>query len=305
VHLPEILAYDQENHIQIGRDYGPLPSIKDYIRGHPDAIAIGKEAGEILGEFLAHLHIWGYQLLHPGSAKDGKGDPSEIDMFRNNVIGKELSSWMASGRLADVAAKYGVSGDWAEISKKSIEEIKGNNDTFNMGDFWYVREVFVASNSLLYYRTGNVLVETGNTDSGVESVKSLVVVDWEVAKTGSASTDIAQFSAEAYQLEVFTPAPSGAALLQSFLSSYTSSIETLSSTFLDSNAVVKRLLNPSRVLVHMATHVTVVGDYVSWAKEEETKKRIILRALDVCKRAFTNEVGNVDMPNIRRAWDEN
>jgi hypothetical protein len=65
------------------------------------------------------------------------------------------------------------------------------------------------------------------------------------------------------------------------------------------------LLDPSSVLVHMATHVAVIGSYVSWAKEEETKKRITLQALDVCKRAFANEVGNVDMSNIRRAWDEN
>jgi antitoxin component HigA of HigAB toxin-antitoxin module len=244
--------------------------------------------------------------LHPGSARNGKGDPTEIDVFRNNVIGKQLCAGMAPERLGDIAAKYNVSGDWTEISKKSGEEIMENNDTFNMGDFWYVGEVFVVTyNSLIAYRTGNVLVETGSTQSGDESVKSLVVLDWEVAKTGLASIDIAQFSAEAYQLEVFTPAPSGAALLQSFLSSYTSSIETLSSTFTDSNAVVETLLEPSSVLVRMATHVIVIGDYVSWAKEEETKKRIILRALDVCKRAFSNEIGNVDMLNIRRAWDEN
>jgi hypothetical protein len=135
--LPELLAYDQENRIQICRDYGPLPSIKEYIRAHPEAKDIGKEAGEVLGEFLAHLHIWGYRLLHPGSAKDGKGDSSEIDVFRNNVIGKRLCAWRASGRLADVAKAYKVPGDWTEISKKSIEDITENNDTFNMGDFWY------------------------------------------------------------------------------------------------------------------------------------------------------------------------
>jgi hypothetical protein len=172
--------------------------------------------------------------------------------------------------------------------------------TFGMGIFFDV-----ASNSLMDYRTGNVLVEIGNTDSGVESIKSLIVIDWELGKTGPASTDIAQFAAEAYQLEVFTPAPSGASLLQSFLSAYTSSIEMLASTFTDSNVVKSTLLNPSSVLVHMAMHVAVIGGFLSWAKEEETKKRITLRALDVCKRAFANEVGNVDMPNIRRAWDEN
>jgi hypothetical protein len=71
----------------------------------------------------------------------------------------------------------------------------------------------VASNLLTDYRTGNVLIETGITETGIESIKSLIVLDWELSKTGPASTDIAQFAAEAYQLEVFTPAPSGASLL--------------------------------------------------------------------------------------------
>jgi hypothetical protein len=135
--LPELLAYDQENRIQIYQDYGTLPSIKDYIMANPQAKDISKEAGEVLGEFLAHLHIWGYQLLHPGSAKDGKGDPNEIDVFRNNTIAKQLCAWRASGKMVGLAKAYKVSGDWTEISKRSTEEINENNDTFNMGDFWY------------------------------------------------------------------------------------------------------------------------------------------------------------------------
>ncbi|PVF95314.1 hypothetical protein CPB86DRAFT_788181, partial [Serendipita vermifera] len=182
--LPEPLAYDQENRVQIYRDYGPLSSIKDYIIAHPDAEAIGQEAGEALGEFLAELHVWGYQLLHPGSMKDGNGDPSELEMFKNN---KQLCSWSELGQLAATGAKYGVSGDWEEIGKKATQEI-GVNDTFSMGDFW----------------TGNVLIETEHAESGGESIKSLVILDWEAAKTGISSTDIAQFAAEAYELEVFT-----------------------------------------------------------------------------------------------------
>ncbi|PVF95315.1 hypothetical protein CPB86DRAFT_788183 [Serendipita vermifera] len=287
--LPELLAYDQENRVQIYRDYGPLLSIKDYIIAHPDAEAIGQEAGEALGEFLAELHVWGYQLLHPGSRKDGDGDPSELDMFKNNETSKQLCAWRTLGRLVETGAKYEVSGDWAEIAKKATQEVTELDDTFNMADFW----------------TGNVLVETADTESGDESIKSLIILDWELAKTGPASADIAQFAAEAYELEIFTPSSAGFSLLQSFLSTYTSSVKSLASTSTNPDAVTNTLLNPSSVLIHMSTHVSVFGDYAAWAKEEETKRKVILNAFDVCKRTFAGEIGNVELQDIRQAWGGN
>ena len=141
VHLPHVLASDLINHTVILEDCGVLPSLKDYVleaaKVDPDACAITvREVGEILGDFMARLHVWGYALLHPPTQ-----DAPALAPFRDNEAAtdaKKLSAWLTAGRLTDMAKRFDKADacDWDALSNQLQEDVLNKDDTFTMGDFW-------------------------------------------------------------------------------------------------------------------------------------------------------------------------
>ena len=149
IHLPHVLASDQANHVSVLEDCGKIPSIKDYVlvqaRTNPDVcITITEEIGQLLGEFLAKMHVWGYTLLHP--PQGGPSDTSVLDPFRNNdaaTEAKKLSAWLTAGRLLDIVKRFSPTDecDWEAFSNKLQAGVLEKEDTFTMGDFWSVVRV--------------------------------------------------------------------------------------------------------------------------------------------------------------------
>jgi hypothetical protein len=133
--LPELLAYDQINRVQVFVDYGNIPSLKKFCISNERSQTIDdmvEEIGNTLGNFLADLHIWGYKALQDGL------QPISGDMtrFRDNNDGKRICAWRTGGRLSETATKFNVDGNWDIISGDLQKSIMENNETFNMGDFW-------------------------------------------------------------------------------------------------------------------------------------------------------------------------
>ncbi|KAG8825073.1 hypothetical protein FRC17_008867 [Serendipita sp. 399] len=268
VSLPELLLYDSTNHVGCYVDLGPLSTLKDYLKNHPgpESIALATDAGHSLGEFLAGLHIWGWKLLQTERAQVSATPP--LDVFHRNEGGKQICAWRTIGALEGVVKEISSSSiereaDWEKITNEMRREVLEVNETFNYGDFW----------------TGNVLIGMhGSPNDGTETrtLKALHLLDWETAKTGSASTDIAQFAAEAFMLRQFSASPAGEVLLISFLTAYEDYIRKKGRSEMmekaeDDSTTPDRMLDSRSVLAHLCTHVATIGKMVSWADKETTE----------------------------------
>ncbi|KAG8813130.1 hypothetical protein FRC17_001662 [Serendipita sp. 399] len=297
VSLPELLLYDSTNHVGCYVDLGPLSTLKDYLKNHPgpESIALATDAGHSLGEFLAGLHLWGWKLLQTEQARaqDSTSTTPPLDVFYRNEGGKQICAWRTIGALEGVVKEFSsIEGeaDWERITNEMRREVLEVNETFNYGDFW----------------TGNVLIEMQSPDppnDGTETrtLKALHLLDWELAKTGSASTDIAQFAAEAFMLRQFSASPAGEALLISFLTTYEDSIRKKGSSEMmekaeDNSITPDGMFDSRSVLAHLCTHVATIGKMVSWADKETTEitTRTMLQVLiENDQRATTKSLRDV------------
>lgn len=190
IRIPKLLHYDQEKHVLIMEDAGPLSSLKTWTT---DAIDVRKSRliGATVGRFIAHLHNATYQ------------DQTLLAEFDGNETAKYLSGKLYFGGLPAAAEKFGYAEAFiAEAAEVGEEEVMRSSEVLTMGDFW----------------TGNVLV---SALSGEHDPK-LYVVDWELSKPGTAEFDVGQMVAEMWCLATFRKGARGQslALLESFLSSY-------------------------------------------------------------------------------------
>ncbi|KAG8825071.1 Carboxy-terminal domain (CTD) phosphatase [Serendipita sp. 399] len=276
IFLPELVFYDTTNHVGCYVDLGNLPTLMQYLTDHPgqEAVEIATRTGRLLGEFLAGLHIWGWKVLQTES--------SILDLFKRSVGAKEHCAWRTIGLVEGVAKEYQIEADWEKITNTLKREVLDVEQTFNMGDFW----------------TGNVLIEMQGPTSQV--IKALYILDWELAKTGRASTDIAQFAAEAYMLRQYNTLASsstiatsvqmkvppvtreissaGEALLVSFLNAYEEYIKERSSEMEKSaegnSTQPDTMLDSRSVIGHLCAHVATIGKTFSWTDKETTDKTV-------------------------------
>ena len=76
-------------------------------------------------------------------------DDSALNPFRNNpavAAAKQLCAWRTAGRLSETASKYEDMGnecDWNVLAKRLEDDVLEKEETFTMGDLWFVS---VASN---------------------------------------------------------------------------------------------------------------------------------------------------------------
>jgi len=152
VRVPAVYAFDPTNHVLIMEDIGTPPSLKDFISSLPGSAGSEKvisQVGELLGSYLARLHNWGLDVPSDGIGED------VLAVFRNNMVAKNVCAERTAGRLLATAKQFGI--EWnkgEEIVQVMQREIKENDETFNMGDFWYVGLEWLEVSTILTPHTG-------------------------------------------------------------------------------------------------------------------------------------------------------
>ena len=248
--VPIIYLYDEVNHVIVMEDAGrDAVNLKQLLRQpNPPSTTTGAAIGRALGEFIAQLHVWG---------KSDRGRAS-LDFFDGHPQARAICAWATYGRLVDTIVGKSqsiplihnpplevTSEELEKISKfgeEGAEEIRNSSETVTMGDFW----------------PGNVLVDLERGADGVEKLRKLLVVDWEVARPGVAAFDVGQFQAEIVTVRHFNPVcgPASKALDAAFLEGYLS---------------IEPGLDRQKAARHLATHLVVWTARVGWEPAEKTR----------------------------------
>ncbi|KXT07464.1 hypothetical protein AC578_566 [Pseudocercospora eumusae] len=185
VRVPQVYHFDAISFVLTLEDVGQVPSLKSWIQADSDLDEVRK-IGSTLGRFLAKVHGLGTELK---------------SQFDNNMTARKLSSAVYFSRLPAEARKHGFEAEsFATAAERGARDVLEAHDVLTIGDFW----------------TGNILV----CKAGHKEELNICVVDFEMAKTGTAAFDIGHMAAEMYCLAAFRDRERGMALLNSFLSSY-------------------------------------------------------------------------------------
>ena len=133
----------------------------------------------------------------------------------------------------------------SKFAEERAEEMRSSRETMIMGDFW----------------PGNVLVDLDRGADGLEKLRKLLVVDWEVARPGVAAFDVGQFQAEIVTVQHFNPVcgPTSEALDAAFLEGYLS---------------IEPELDKRRAAQHLAMHLVIWTARVGWEPAERTRELV-------------------------------
>jgi hypothetical protein len=317
IRLARVLAYDQKNHVVILEDFGPLPSLKDYILASSsstaDVTTIAHEVGEILGQFLAHMHLWGYKLLH-STTPTADSDISILDPFRNNQVAteaKKICAWRTAGRLSEIVGRYDdmkVECDWEAFVKRLEGEVLEKEETFTMGDFWFGLLFLLTASRMLTStcRTGNILVKPSTESPALEQ---LVILDWEIAKLGTSAADIGQFAAESLLLARYaTSHEPGRALVGSFVDTYEATLisSTKSQSDRDGDSAgraLATLFDGNAIVGCTAAHTAVWGTLGVWNVDSDVKERAVKGALKMCGASARGEFEGAHANDLTTIWN--
>ena len=238
-------------------DIGTPPSLKDFVSSLPDSAGFEKvisQVGELLGSFLARLHNWGLDVSSNGNGED------VLAVFRNNMVARNVCAERTAGRLLATAKQFGIElNEGEEIIQVMQKEIRENEETFNMGDFWCVGLERLEGQYDIdtLRRPGNIFVKLQEDSPGT----TIYVLDWELAKTGPSSSDLGQFLGEAYLLSHFRSKSNSQDLISSFIRSYQL---TRRHSPVDIGSVVR----------DAGAHVAVWAVATPWGDEESTKSAV-------------------------------
>ncbi|CCL98113.1 uncharacterized protein FIBRA_00107 [Fibroporia radiculosa] len=260
VTVPEVILFDDVAHVIIMNDCGERAlNLKQLLQSSPPPDTIARQIGTALGEFLAWLH------------NRGSTDEEFLDFFARNEKGKLLSADVTYGRLVSTltdAAPPLLAEPPLEVPREKLDIIgtvandtwramQSTTETVVMGDFW----------------PGNVLVALQYNEEGIATaIERIVVVDWELAKSGLAGLDVGQFSAELHLLRSFHPASNDAAsaLLTSFLEAYRRTC--------DGDALTRKHV-AKIALVHIGAHLVAWTPRVPWGNKEKVRE-LVQRGID-------------------------
>ncbi|KIM33509.1 hypothetical protein M408DRAFT_326205 [Serendipita vermifera MAFF 305830] len=285
VHLPRVLASDSINALTILGDVGKLPTLKEYIltraQSSPDtSVPITQEIGQLLGEFLANLHRWGYTVLN-------SGDTLLLDPFKHNEASgtSKIAAWRMSIPVTDFAHKYPSTTnacDWEAFKTKYAAYILEPEDTFLMGDFW----------------SGNILVKLSPDGTQLER---LFVLDWEGAALGMAAVDVAQFTAEAWLLQRHPERHEpGKALVSSFVQSYEASIRKGD----EGATFAAKFFDPTAIATCTGAHAAMWGILGAWEGiPQERKEEVNQAALHICADTTRGVFEGKGWEGLSRIWE--
>jgi aminoglycoside phosphotransferase (APT) family kinase protein len=210
---------------------GDLPSLKSWLQATSPAEQI-TSIGQTLGTYLAHIH------------NETAADSSLLEDFSSNLVGRNLSSSVYYGGLPAAAAEHGYTDTFIAAAAKAAEtEVLTASEVWTLGDFW----------------TGNILISTPDD----QSVPELTVLDFELAKPGTAAFDIGQMGAEILCIAQFRYPEQGDLLLQEFFGAY--------------RAERKTSVDAAGVAIRIAAHLFTMMPRAWKAEAGEGKVKAVLQ----------------------------
>jgi len=120
---------------------------------------------------------------------------------------------------------------------------------------------------------------------------TLAVLDRELAKTGPAATDIAQFTAEVFLLHhLASPLnAAGGALVSSFLYSYAKAITNDRGNIQVDDVSTHIFSKPTSIMSHLSAHASVWVHLDSWTKGDATG----ITGKEITRRVVQKGIGDV------------
>jgi aminoglycoside phosphotransferase (APT) family kinase protein len=248
VHLPEIFAADDENHVLIMADLNDgsekgqhsVSTLKELILAEEKLEEkLATEIAVLLAQFMKQLHQFG-------------GDDANKKDFENPTA-RQMCVFRTWTRLLPalkeakaVPANHEQIVD--EICQLKAADIGTNKTTIVMGDFW----------------PGNILVRL----TGDRKLDKIFIVDWELAHLGDPASDLGQFLAEVEIAGEFSKNNEVAAkaILSQFVDEYRS----------DMSDIEKRRIG-KRTMVYTGAHEVTWIRAARWTSDEELVRKYCKR----------------------------
>lgn len=259
IHIPAVLSFDQKNHVLIIQDAGDLPSLKSWLQtdSSQDQITAISSA---LGSFLADVHNTSSQ------------DSDLKQAFDTNIVARDLSSSIYFGNLPAAARKYGYNAQFVvEAAKAAEAQVLAANEVWTLGDFW----------------PGNVLVSAPKEHTNL----SMTLVDFELAKPGTAAFDVGQMGAEMLCLAHFRDSErNGQLLLEEFFRCY--------------KARRQGSVDAAAVAIRIGAHLFTMMPR-AWTAEvgEEKVKKLLREGFDLLKMGWENDEAALKNSIVRELMD--
>ncbi|KAG0016236.1 hypothetical protein BGZ81_011324 [Podila clonocystis] len=260
VKVPRVLYWDHENNTVIQEDAGMKSThLKEFISSQPPSPRLAKEIGSSLGEFIAHLHLYGFR--------------HRSELYPNKMANTEalsLSRLILYDQFPKAASKYmkdqpQFDRDVIDLASKwGGDRLMNEPETLAHGDFW----------------PGNFLVDSATGEGNEITLKRMYIVDWEMSRYGPAAMDLGQFLAEAFSLNKYRhPCEE---LMTSFLEAYCKIYgDRLTTTDLKT------------AVIHCGGHLMSWTPYTGWFKQDEgheaKAKEITLIGAEFIKRAWIED----------------
>lgn len=154
----------------------------------------------------------------------------------------------------------------------------------------------IEADAIFHIRTGNILVDA---DVQNKQLNKLIVLDWELAKTGPAATDVGQFAGECFMLQHLSPRSAGRVLLRSFLANY----KNVVTSSINERSLPSTLFDPQNIVACTGAHAGVWGSLVSWGDETATRTTVET-ALVACKQAKKGDLQGVEVTEFSVLWTD-
>ncbi|KAL1649948.1 hypothetical protein SLS58_001324 [Diplodia intermedia] len=236
VRLPTLHHSDPDAHILIMSDAGPH-NLKAWYPLAPASAVPG--VGAALGAWLAQLH---HRTSRP--TRKTFDNATARGIYRH-----------AYANLAAAFERHGLDAAYARAVDDAFGARLATDDVCVChGDFW----------------SGNVLVQAQadagpGTTTTTTTTTTLSVVDWEMTRRGIGATDVAQFAAEAYLLDLHC---GGKGLVEAFLEEYVRAARENGEV--GGEAGKEEFVR--RLVVHFGVHLAFWPSFVAWCGEEETRE---------------------------------
>lgn len=234
VHTVPLIFYEEDLKLLCIRDAGNRNLFSAYKDLSKDEV---QNIGTAVGIWLARLHT---ETPHFNATGDSSLN-NEVGVMIVRHTYNNLSSALAqTGYDAELGLK---------INSSFGELLAMDDESVCHGDFW----------------PGNVMLQNSSV-TGAPQI--LTVIDWELVRVGSSSTDVGQFAAEAFMLDRFC---GNKGLRSAFLQAYyhARTCDSPSAVFQQKSRLNKWM---TRAAVHFAAHLAFwPSRQAHWANKEDTK----------------------------------
>ncbi|CAF0731017.1 unnamed protein product [Adineta steineri] len=193
VQISKVYHYDPVYHILVLEDFGDLPTLIQLIDNKQLNTDMTPKLGNELGSFLANFHRWA-----SGNEHLNKRPQNSVNQLPLTL----LSLYAQSDIKYD---KYLFSDKekrlFSEVVKLQTKNTMNDVKTFIMGDFWI----------------GNILIDI---HSEMNTIQRIYIIDWEMARHGLPSNDIAHFCHQLFMYSYFDNCLLSDIVMSSFLRTY-------------------------------------------------------------------------------------